>query len=146
MRGRVTHWLTLLGLFLVGGAFAAEDEQRWDAPQTIPGSITVSAEEMIRLVGEYPDVVIVDSRVPTNRNRGYIEGSISLGDTETNCDSLDKLLSGKEQPVVFHCNGPQCQRSSVAVKIAVSCGYQKVYWFRGGIQEWEAKDFPLRRD
>ena len=112
----------------------------------IPGAVTVDAEQLITLVERHPDIVLIDARVREDRADGYIEGSVNLVDVRTDCDSLARLLSGPATPVVFYCNGLACDRSTHAVRIALACGYRKVYWFRGGVEEWRAKHYPLIED
>lgn len=112
-------------------------------PAIVPGSIIVNAEAVIALVSKYPDIVIIDSRIPSDRVQGYIEGSINLTDVNTDCNSLAQTISKKEDLVLFYCNGINCTRSANAIKIATKCGYNKIYWFRGGFVEWKSKGYPF---
>ena len=115
-------------------------------PETIDGVSKVSAEEVFTLYEKTPNLVIIDSRLATGassgRANGYIEGSVSLPDINTNCASLAKAIPHKDTPSLFYCNGPKCGRSAKAIKIALSCGYTRLYWFRGGFEEWQAKGYP----
>ena len=113
------------------------------SPSELSGSIRVDAEAVIALVNQYPNIIIIDSRIPGDRMQGYIEGSISLPDVNTDCDSLALSIPEKKSPSLFYCNGINCGRSAKAVNIAVECGYKKVYWFRGGFVEWKAKGYPF---
>jgi rhodanese-related sulfurtransferase len=110
--------------------------------EQIPGIEKVNAEQLIDLAADTPDLLIIDSRIANDRAHGYIEGSISLPDTETDCDALAKLIPVKRHPTLFYCNGPTCGRSARAVKIAMQCGYTNLYWFFGGFEEWQAKKYP----
>lgn len=110
-------------------------------PEQIPGATTVSAEELINLAERLPALVIVDSRIQEDRRQGYIEHSISLPDVDTNCESLAKIIPAKATPALFYCNGVKCGRSVVAVGAALKCGYTEVYWFRGGFEEWQDKQY-----
>lgn len=125
--------------FMAGSAFAGKKE----VAQFIDGTVRVSAEEMIDLVEQYDELVIIDSRKKSDVAKGFIEGSISLPNTETNAASLSKHVASKSTPVLFYCNGIKCGRSVKAAKIAIAEGYSKIYWFRGGMQEWEAKGLPV---
>ena len=116
------------------------------SPAAIEGAVTIDAEQLIALVVDHQETVLIDSRVGTDRADGYIEGSVPLVDTKTDCDSLARLVGTRTTPVIFYCNGVRCDRSGRAVGIAVACGYRDVYWFRGGIEEWRAKEFPLIQD
>ena len=125
--------------FIAGSAHAGKKE----VAQFIDGTVRVSAEEMIDLVEQYDELVIIDSRKKSDVAKGFIEGSISLPNTETNSGSLAKHVASKSTPVLFYCNGIKCGRSVKAAKIAIAEGYSKIYWFRGGMQEWEAKGLPV---
>lgn len=102
----------------------------------------VDAEQLIQMALADPQLVLVDSRIPTDRQYGYIEGSVSLPDVDTNCDSLAHLLPSLSTPAVFYCNGVKCNRSATAARIAQGCGYTHSYWFRGGLDEWLSKGYP----
>ena len=117
-----------------------------DSPPTIDGTTLVSAEELIQLFDDVKDLIIIDSRIPGDRKQGYVEGSISLPDVETTCDSLAKIVPDQSAPVLFYCNGVKCGRSAKAVAIALSCGYNTIYWFRGGFEEWLAKGYPYLQE
>ena len=113
------------------------------SPISIDGTVKVDAEGVIDLVDKFSDLSIIDSRIESDRKQGYIEGSISLPNTKTNCESLSKVIESHSHPALFYCNGIKCGRSAKAIKIALGCGYSKLYWFRGGYEEWLAKGYPV---
>lgn len=122
---------------------AAGDD--YTSPESIEGTIRIDAEELITLVREKEHLIIIDSRIRSDRRQGYIPGSVSLPDTITNCGSLASIIPDKSSETVFYCNGPKCRRSDNAVMIAVDCGYKKVYWFRGGIEAWGNGKYPINK-
>ena len=128
--------IALLAILLLTGAAMAK------SPEHIEGVKLISADELIALANKQPELVIIDSRVTANRKHGYIEGSYSLPDTDTTCHSLKKYIHSKSVPAAFYCNGVKCGRSAKALKVAVSCGYRNLYWFRGGFEVWKQKNFP----
>lgn len=111
-------------------------------PESIAGTVRITAEQLIDFLDEYDDLVIIDARKPVDRIPGYIEDSIALPDFDTNAASLAQHLETKSTPVVFYCNGIKCGRSGTAAKVAVAEGYEKIYWFRGGWGEWLEKGYP----
>jgi len=131
--------ILLASIFSINMAIAGETE----TPQFLEGTVRVNAEEIIGLVEEFEDLIIIDSRKKSDLTKGYIEGSISLPNTETSPASLAKHIPSKSTPIVFYCNGTKCGRSMKAAKIAIADGYNKIYWFRGGMEEWEAKGLPV---
>ena len=113
------------------------------SPDTIEGAVTIDAERLIELVNRDAGVILIDSRLRTDRNMSFIPGSVSLPDTLTDCKSLARIIPGKSSNVVFYCNGPRCRRSDRAVMTAMKCGYSNVHWFRGGMASWRAATYPI---
>ena len=139
---RTLHQVLLL-LSISSIPFTASADK---SPETIDGTTKVSAEGFIELVDSVPDLIVIDSRIPGDRKQGYVEGSISLPDVETNCKTLASNIPSKKSAALFYCNGVKCGRSAKAIKIALSCGYNNVYWFRGGFEEWLAKGYPYLQE
>jgi rhodanese-related sulfurtransferase len=115
------------------------------SPDNIDGARTIDAEALIELARKQQDLVIIDSRIRSDRRQGYIADSISLPDTETDCLSLMHEIRRMDTPVAFYCNGPRCRRSDRAVVIARECGFTNIYWFRGGLEEWHNKQYLLSK-
>jgi rhodanese-related sulfurtransferase len=125
-------------VFAAGNAFAETK-----APESIDGTKRVTAEEVVELATNTPDLVIIDARKTSDRDSaGWIEGSVGLPDYDTNAESLAKHIPSKTTPVLFYCNGVKCGRSVNSSKVAVEAGYQNIYWFRGGWEEWTEKGMP----
>lgn len=118
-------------------------ESRIVTPVRIEGVTNVDAEGLIEKVMNTPELVLIDSRITADRKEGYIEGSISLPDIDTTCDSLEIIAPDRNTPVMFYCNGIKCGRSAKAAQIAIDCGYTGVYLFRKGMEEWQEKQYPL---
>ena len=135
----------LAWLFAIAPALAAPRSGGDDivSPERIPGVHNVDAEGLIGLYISTPGLVLIDSRINADRRQGYIEGSISLPDTVTDCDTLATVAPAPQIPLLFYCNGVRCGRSARAARIAVDCGYSDVYWYRNGIEVWRRKEYPL---
>lgn len=110
-------------------------------PEKISGVTTVTAEQLIGILTSDNAPLLIDARIKDDREFGYIESSISLPDIETNCDTLSNVSADKSKPLIFYCNGVQCGRSVVSIKVARSCGYHNLSWFKGGFAEWKEKGY-----
>lgn len=132
----------LISLCFLSSTNALAAAKKKDAALNITGTNKITAEEIFTLIDEFPELLIIDARIRTDRAQGYIEGSVSLPDIETNCSSLKKFIPVKTSPVLFYCNGVKCGRSGKSSKVAVKCGYKNIYWFRGGFDEWKSKNLP----
>lgn len=127
-------------------AFSGTAVAETKAPDAIDGTTRVSAEQVVELVTNMPELVVIDARKTSDRDEaGWIEGSIGLPNYDTNKESLEKHIASKSTPVLFYCNGVKCGRSVESSKIAVGLGYEKIYWFRGGWEEWTEKGMPVSR-
>ena len=129
-------------LYLAANSSTVLAVSKKDAPLNIFGTTKVVAEDIFTLIEKFPDLIIIDARIRTDRIQGYLQGSISLSDTETDCASLKKVIPAKNSPVLFYCNGVKCGRSGKSSKRALQCGYTNIYWFRGGFEEWKLKNLP----
>jgi rhodanese-related sulfurtransferase len=108
----------------------------------VSGVQQLDAESLIELAHAGSELIVIDSRIRGDRKLGYIEDSISLPDGQTSCGTLNTITSDKSRFLAFYCNGIKCGRSLKAINIAKECGYQNIYWFKGGFQEWRLKDYP----
>lgn len=140
--GRVATACVLVFLLLSALPARGAPVPDYEAPERIEGVSRVDAETLIELASERPDLVVIDARMRDDRRHGYVEGSVSLPDIETNCKTLAEQVPSLTTPVLFYCNGVKCFRSADAVKVARSCGYRNIYWFRGGFEEWISKGYP----
>lgn len=122
------------------------EEVHPDAPDSLPGATKVDAEGVISTLGEVENLIVIDARVAMDRKQGYIEGSISLPDTDTDCETLSVIVPTLNNPVLFYCNGPKCGRSVKSIYKAQECGYTTLYWFRGGFEEWTKKNYPILKE
>lgn len=136
----------LIGILLSISGYQAHSDAGLPVPDEIPGVQKVDAEGLIELVNNIPTMKIIDARIKQDRKQGYIQGSVSLPNIETSCQSLAKVIPDSNSPTLFYCNGVKCGRSVVAIEIAQKCGYKKIYWFRGGFEEWQEKGYPFLQE
>ncbi len=75
----------------------------------------------------------------------YVERSAKETDYDASKDDLDvsKLPADKNQEIMFTCGGPECWKSYKSARRAMKEGYKRIYWFRGGIKEWQDANLPI---
>ncbi|WP_210395698.1 rhodanese-like domain-containing protein [Motiliproteus sediminis] len=128
----------LVALFTFATAQAAELQ-----PETIDAAKTISAEELLDLVDQLDDLVIIDARGQGDYDKGHIPDVVRIKNDDVTADSLAAAVPSKNTPVVFYCNGVKCGRSADAASKAKAAGYTNLFWFRGGIAEWQEKGYPV---
>ena len=116
------------------------------APESIPGAIIVTAEQVVDLILANPELVVIDSRKKTEYLKGHIEGAVNILNTEMLPEDLEIVAPERSTTLLFYCNGARCLRSSDAIGKALGWGYTNIFWFRGGWNEWTAKRLPVVTD
>jgi len=116
------------------------------APEEMPGTTIVAAEEVIEMILANPKLVVIDSRKKTEYIKGHIEGAINILNTELGLEELEFIAPDRTTTLLFYCNGVRCLRSSDSLTRAVGWGYTNLFWFRGGWKEWTEKRLPIVTD
>ena len=122
-------------------------------PKALPGATVVNLDTVRALVSN--GAVLVDTRIEAEYKDKHIPGALwlpygekSLKDVafDSKLDSFPGLAKlDREQNIVFQCNGPECWKSYKASRTALAAGYKHVYWFRGGMPEWEVAGLRTER-
>jgi TolB-like protein/class 3 adenylate cyclase/rhodanese-related sulfurtransferase len=133
-RARLREGLRLAGVPATG---AAENV----SPIEVPGAVTVDPVEAKELLDR--GAVFVDVRGDGRWEDGHIPGSVSLGLVEGFSEQALSQIVAKDREVVIYCMGPRCLRSSKACAMAVSWGFEKVYYLREGLPGWKAAGYPI---
>ena len=128
-------------IFAIAALQANAGNPNYRSPEEVPGATTITVEEAKRLYDQ--GVTIIDVRSPRLYARRHIPGVHHL-DLKT-AYTMDALaaLAGKDDTVVIYCSGVKCSRSYRASEQAVSWGYRKVKYFRGGMADWRKAGYPV---
>ena len=136
-------------------------------PKTLKGAVVVNAEELHQLIQQHPDTALIDvlpamrkpPDFPDNRlwrppprlnipdsiwlpNVGY--GNPAPNFQEYFVKNLKELKQkNPTRNLVFYCL-ENCWMSWNAAKKALELGYNNIYWFPGGTNEWEFMDYKLK--
>ena len=123
-------------------------------PTLLPGAKMVTAREVEQLIAR--GAVMVDTRTEKEYTTKRIPGAIfgpyhekSLKDVAfdpSKDDFAGVAKLDRSKPTVFACNGAECWKSYKASRVALSSGLKEVYWFRGGLPEWEAAGLPVAKN
>jgi rhodanese-related sulfurtransferase len=102
-----------------------------------------SAADIAEIVDAPPaDLVILDIRTPEEFSAGHLAGAINIdyyaADFEAQLSGLDLNV-----PYVMYCNSGN--RSSNALPLMDSIGFEEVYELDGGIQAWYSGGYPIEQ-
>ncbi|MEA2001256.1 MAG: rhodanese-like domain-containing protein [Actinomycetota bacterium] len=104
---------------------------------------TLPVGEIEEIVASPPaDLILLDIRTPEEFAAGHLAGAINV-DYYAN-DFEDRLAElNLEVPYVMYCNSGN--RSSNALPVMDSLGFQEVYELDGGIQAWFSANLPIEQ-
>jgi len=142
--------LSFITLFITGTSSVLAQKtpdltmQKVVVPEKIAGVDTVDAEQVIAALNSDRPPLLIDARVKEDRDFGYIESSVSLPDIETNCDSLRGITADKNRHLLFYCNGVQCGRSVVSIKVRSLLRLPQAVVVQGRFRRMERERLPVR--
>ena len=129
-----------------------------ETPMTIPGAMVLRTGELSEAIQKSMldgtkflmfDVLGDDhTQTITGAQRlDYAGGGDSFNDDVQRKLSRDLKAAAKNNlatPVVFFCEGAECWESYNAALRAQKIGFNKVYWYRGGIYSWKAAGLSVK--
>ncbi|MGO4004991.1 MULTISPECIES: PQQ-dependent catabolism-associated CXXCW motif protein [Pseudomonas] len=164
--------LALLSLCLMLGVAQAQtalfssdgyriDVYRSPTPQQLDGATLVDTPALQTLLKQTPAPLLIDvyrrqwlhERFIEDQPHENVPGShwlANTGDGELTplwqayfAGNLARLTAGDHsRPMVFYCRS-DCWLSWNAVKRAAALGYTSLYWYRDGVDAWQAANLPL---
>jgi PQQ-dependent catabolism-associated CXXCW motif protein len=124
-------------------------------PLTIPGAQVVQTRELQAMLAGAAPPILID--VLSEGGHVTLAGAVWISGAGRGANFMDPVqsvlaqllaqLSGgdKSRGLVFFCASSQCWLSYNAALRAVVAGYDRVYWYRGGIESWGAAGLPTAR-
>ena len=130
-------------LMVLLAALPGQAQEVVRAPVYVDGATTVMPNEIFQIKATYPEMVIVDTRRAEDYAAGHIKGAVNLPTLQVTKKSLLEMAPKRSVPIVFYCQGPDCRRAALATKVAVDAGYDRIYYYYGGIEDWTLQNLPL---
>lgn len=99
---------------------------------------------------EHPRPIVIDTREPDERSRGYVPGSVHIprGVLERDIEPVGfgRLVSDDDllKPIVCYCAGGS--RSALAADSLRRMGFSNVYSLEGGFKAWGESGKPVAHD
>jgi PQQ-dependent catabolism-associated CXXCW motif protein len=142
------------------------DDYRSPTPATVPGGVVIDTQEAYKLwqagAAVWIDVLPAPRRPANLPEAAFwmplphrdIPGSLWLPNVGRGVLSPeieayfkahleDATKGARDHAIVFYCLA-NCWMSWNATKRAVSLGYTQLYWYRDGIEDWEAAKLPTQ--
>lgn len=117
-------------------------------PPTVEGATTITLEDFPKMADDINSgkILLVDMRTPDWYEKETLPGSINIPYSDltgpaTKAKARMNKLQGKD--IIAFCNGWWCGQSPTGIKALQQLGYSgKIYYFRGGNQDWADAGLP----
>lgn len=123
------------------GMLGAAALQAGEDPDRIVEKISVDAAR--EFVAQHDDAVILDVRTPAEFELSHITGAINADVQNTDFESLVAGLDRNKTYLVHCTRNPENGRSSRALGILQSLGFENLYSLEGGYVAWKDASLPL---
>ena len=101
----------------------------------------ITREEIKAKLDRGEDVVLVETLGPKYYEDAHLPGAINIPHTEV--DRLaPEMLPDKSTEVVLYCSNRACQNSPQAARRLAALGYENVYDYEEGKQDWIEAGLP----
>ncbi len=114
--------------------------QAREAPWRVDGAMTINVWQAKHLYDH--GALFIDVRPAREWGWGHVHGAVHL-DLADRFAALAMAHWPRQMPLVIYCDSDVCLRSALASHLAVSWGYEQVFYFRGGYFAWQLLDYPM---
>ena len=135
-----SHCFVFLCCMLMASVSYAE-KSKYRSPEHVEGAITTSLSDAKKLFDQ--GVIFIDVRNPRYYAKAHIPNAFHMDFKHDFDESKLDGVAKKDQPIVIYCSGVKCSRSYRASAKALSWGFTKVHYFRGGIAEWKKSGYEI---
>ncbi|MCS6965356.1 MAG: rhodanese-like domain-containing protein [Candidatus Kapabacteria bacterium] len=98
----------------------------------------VRYEQVLQLL-QHPDVLIVDARRPEDYAAGHIPGARNIFPYDFAAHIPELVVLPRTKPILIYCDGGQCELSHQVAEQLRNLGFQRLYIYEGGWEEWRRR-------
>jgi PQQ-dependent catabolism-associated CXXCW motif protein len=122
-------------------------------PTRIPGGLVISTGALNALYERDPSSFLVFDVLGGPQGLPNAQNALPAAQAGSFTDQTQREFGGylqqvtrgnKDMPLVFYCQSIECWMSYNAALRAVNLGYTQVFWYRGGIEAWQAAGFKTQ--
>jgi rhodanese-related sulfurtransferase len=100
---------------------------------------TITYEQLLKLL-KNPKFLLIDARHEENYQKAKIGNAINIFPYSDEKEMINKILDlPKDKTLVIYCDGGNCDASHKLAEVIISFGYEKVFIYTGGWDEWAKK-------
>lgn len=104
---------------------------------------TITRDELKRLLEDEKDIVLVEVIGPNTYREYHLPGAIRIPVDDSFEQQARSAIPDTATPVVVYCLNHGCNASPKAARKLDRLGYQIVYDYEAGKQDWRAAGLPI---
>ena len=102
----------------------------------------ITREELKNELDNGSELTLIEALPEKYWKEGHLPGSIQIDHTEIE-EMAGNHLPDRKAKIVVYCASAECQNSTKAVRTLEALGYEEVYEYVEGKQDWSEAGFPL---
>lgn len=105
---------------------------------------TIARDVLKQWMDEDRDFMLVEALAQDKFEEAHLPGAVNIPLEDERFEGLvNELLPDKDEPVVVYCANRQCPASTKEARKLESMGYNEVYDYEGGKEDWRKAGYEL---
>jgi rhodanese-related sulfurtransferase len=104
---------------------------------------TITRDELKKGMDQNGDFTLVDVLPEKSYRKFHLPGAINVPVGEGFDEAIQEAVPDKSRPVVVYCKDSDCPASPKAARRMEDLGYEKVYDYEAGKEDWKAAGLPV---
>lgn len=124
----------------------AENLEDNDVNESQPVHVSEIDIDTLKYLVESGETLLLDARTAADFNLGHLPGALSLPvyEFDRTFKDVEDLLD-KEKTIITYCSSVTCIDSTLLAKKLYRSGFQNIFVYRGGFEEWTESDNPIEK-
>lgn len=103
----------------------------------------IERDELKQMIDSDLDVKVVEVLGPESYDQFHLPGAINVPVGKDFEERIQQAVPDKSKPVVVYCKDTDCEASPSAAHAMDRLGYEEVYDYEAGKEDWKAAGLPV---
>lgn len=141
--------LTIIAITVISGSvynlYSTQGIDFIYTPLELDTGSNLDADQTYRLLRE-GKAVFIDARYEKEFTISHLPGAINIPSNLSREKLMSRLESiPRERMIVVYCGSEQCQAARRLAGLMTYLGFERVYVYLAGMEDWQARNYPLEK-
>lgn len=104
----------------------------------------IDREALQQRIEENPNLVLVEVLSPKEYDKGHLPGAMNVPLGSEFDETVQQAIPDRNAEVVVYCSDADCDASPTAARKMRELGYERVYDYAGGKEDWRSAGLPMK--